>query len=98
MSMSQRERMILKRIEDELTRQDPQLSARLAGIGQPRRHWPRRAGWAAALAFALGIALLIFGSAAAALPVAGIGVAVVVATSSWMLILVARLLSRRRTG
>jgi hypothetical protein len=98
MSMSQRERMILKRIEDELTRQDPQLSARLAGFGQSQRQWPRWAGWAALLAFALGIALLIFGSAAAALPVAGIGVAVVVATSSWILILVARLLSRRRTG
>ena len=98
MSMSQRERMILKRIEDELTRQDPQLSARLAGIGQSQRRWPPRAGRAALLAFALGIALLIFGSAAGALPVAGIGIAVVVAASFWLLILVARLLSRRRTG
>jgi len=98
MGMSQRERMILKKIEDELTRQDPQLSARLAGIDQSQRHWPRRAGWAALLAFALGIALMIFASAAAIQPVAGIGVAVAVATPSWILILAARLLRRRRTG
>ncbi len=96
MSLSQREQMILRGIEDELAR-DPGLPARLARIEEPRR-WRPPAVPAALLAFALGFALMVCGATAAAPPVGWAGVAVAMAASCWLLVVVARRLHPRRTG
>ncbi len=97
MSLSQREQMILRGIADELARQDPGLPARLARIEAPRR-WRPPAAPAALLALALGFALMVCGATAAAPPVGWAGVAVAVAASCWLLVVVTQRLHGRRTG
>ena len=93
MSMTQRERMLLKGIEDELTRQDPLLCARLAAIdterSQPLRVVP------ALVTLTVGITLMVFGAAAGEAPVAWTGLAVSVLASSWLCLVAVHRLCRR---
>jgi len=76
--MSDRERRVLESIEQELRRSDPEFVRRFARLGKRRLSGP-------AILLAVGLVLIVLGSAivSAAVAVLGLGIAVVALAAAY---------------